>query len=114
PRGGSGGTRDGARGSPPDARAEQAAADQGELKRRTRMPVYKWQGVSPKGAKLSGEMDAPSREAVIIRLRGQRIQPDVTKVREKGKGLDYEIKLPTFGAPVSGAEIVGFTRQFRT
>ena len=78
------------------------------------MPVYKWQGVSPKGAKLSGEMDAPSREAVIIRLRGQRIQPDVAKVREKGKGLDYEIKLPSFGAQVSQTDIVVFTRQFAT
>jgi hypothetical protein len=37
------------------------------------MALYKWQGVSPKGATLKGEMEAPSREAVMIRLRTQRI-----------------------------------------
>ena len=77
------------------------------------MPVYRWQGLSPKGAALKGEMDAPSREAVIIRLRSQRIQPNPGKIREKG-GLDYEIKLPAFGSPVKAHDIVVFTRQFAT
>jgi len=77
------------------------------------MAVYRWQGVSPKGDTLSGEMEATSREAVIIKLRSQRIQPIPAKIKEKGKGLDYEISL-SFGAAVSGRDIVIFTRQFST
>jgi type IV pilus assembly protein PilC len=78
------------------------------------MPVYKWQGVSPKGETLKGEMEATSREAVIIRLRSQRIQPQPSRIKEKGKGLDYEIPLPTIGSPVKARDVVIFTRQFAT
>jgi type IV pilus assembly protein PilC len=78
------------------------------------MAVYKWQGVSPKGEALKGEMEAASRDAVIIRLRSQRIQPQPAKIKEKGKGLEYEISMPTFGAPVKARDIVVFTRQFAT
>jgi type IV pilus assembly protein PilC len=78
------------------------------------MPVYRWQGVSPKGDTLKGEMEATSREAVIIRLRSQRIQPNPARIKEKGKGLDYEIPLPSFGAPVKARDVVIFTRQFAT
>jgi type IV pilus assembly protein PilC len=78
------------------------------------MPVYRWQGVSPKGATLSGEMEAPSRDAVIIRLRSQRITPNTARIKEKGKGLEYEITLPTFGPPVKQHDLVVFTRQFAT
>ncbi len=35
------------------------------------MAMYHWQGVSPKGEVLKGEMEATSREAVIIRLDRQ-------------------------------------------
>jgi type IV pilus assembly protein PilC len=77
------------------------------------MAVYRWQGVSPKGDTLSGEMEATSREAVIIKLRSQRIQPIPAKIKEKGKGLEYEINL-SFGSAVSGRDIVIFTRQFST
>src|SRR5579871_77790 len=78
------------------------------------MPVYRWQGVSPKGATLAGEMEAPNRDAVIIRLRSQRITPNTSRIKEKGKGLEYEISLPTFGAPVKQRDLVVFTRQFAT
>ena len=78
------------------------------------MPVYRWQGVSPKGDTLKGEMEATSREAVIIRLRTQRIQPQPAKIREKGKGLDVDIPIPSFGSPVKPQDIVIFTRQFAT
>jgi type IV pilus assembly protein PilC len=78
------------------------------------MSVYKWQGVSPRGEALKGEMEATSREAVIIRLRSQRIQPKANTIREKGKGLDYNIPIPNFGSPVSQKEVVIFTRQFAT
>ena len=78
------------------------------------MPTFRWQGVSPKGETLKGEMEATSREAVIVRLRTQRIQPIPAKIKEKGKGFDKDLKLPSFGAPVKGHEIVVFTRQFAT
>jgi type IV pilus assembly protein PilC len=78
------------------------------------MAVYRWQGVSPKGETLKGEMEATSREAVIIRLRSQRIQPTPARIKEKGKGLDYEIPMPTIGSPVKPRDVVIFTRQFAT
>jgi type IV pilus assembly protein PilC len=78
------------------------------------MPVYRWQGVSPRGETLKGEMDAPSREAVMIRLRTQRIQPVPAQIKEKNRGLEYEIKLPSIGSPVKSRDIVIFTRQFAT
>src|SRR3989475_9730642 len=78
------------------------------------MPVYKWQGVSPKGETLKGEMEATSREAVIIRLRTQRIQPQPARIKEKGKGLDYQIRMPSIGSEVKARDIVIFTRQFAT
>src|SRR5438093_508135 len=78
------------------------------------MAVYHWQGVSPKGETLKGEMEATSREAVIIRLRTQRIQPNTARIKEKGKGLDVEIRMPAIGAEVKTRDIVIFTRQFAT
>src|SRR5437764_2042047 len=78
------------------------------------MAVYKWQGVSPKGETLKGEMEATSREAVIIRLRTQRIRPEPARIKEKGKGLEYEISIPSFGSPVKQRDVVIFTRQFAT
>ncbi len=78
------------------------------------MPVYRWQGVSPKGETLKGEMEATSREAVIIRLRSQRIQPQPARIKEKGKGLDMDISVPSFGSPVKPRDVVIFTRQFAT
>src|SRR5437867_6301895 len=78
------------------------------------MAVYRWQGVSPKGETIKGKMEATSREAVIIRLRSQRMQPKPAKITEKGMGLDIDIPLPSFGSPVSQRDIVVFTRQFAT
>src|SRR5438445_554806 len=78
------------------------------------MAVYRGQGVSPKGETLKGEMEASSREAVIIRLRSQRIQPQPSRIKEKGKGLDVDIAVPSFGSPVKARDIVVFTRQFAT
>jgi type IV pilus assembly protein PilC len=78
------------------------------------MPVYRWQGVSPRGETMKGEMEAATREAVMIRLRTQRIQPIPAQIKEKGKGLEYEIKIPSFGAAVKARDVVIFTRQFAT
>ena len=57
------------------------------------MPTFRWQGVTPKGETLKGEMEATSREAVIVRLRTQRIQPIPAKIKEKGKGFDKDLKI---------------------
>ena len=78
------------------------------------MPVFKWVGVGPNGETMRGEMEAMTRQAVITRLRTQRINPSPDKIKEKGKGFDREINLPSFGAPVKQHDIVIFTRQFAT
>ena len=78
------------------------------------MAIYRWQGVSPRGETISGEMEAGTRDAVIARLRAQRIQPNPAKVKERGKGLDKEIKIPGFGESVKTKDVVVFTRQLGT
>src|SRR5207244_806537 len=54
------------------------------------------------------------REAVIIRLGSQPSQPQPSRIKEKGKGLDFDIAVPSFGSPVKARDIVVFTRQFAT
>jgi len=78
------------------------------------MALYRWQGISPRGETLSGEMEAPTRDAVLARLRGQRIQPIPDKIRERGKGFDREIALPGLSESVKPGDIVIFTRQLAT
>ena len=78
------------------------------------MPVFAYEGRTASGKILRGDMEADSREAVISRLRSQRIQPIAKRIREKGKGLSREITLPTIGNPVSQQEVVVFTRQLTT
>jgi type IV pilus assembly protein PilC len=78
------------------------------------MPIFRWQGVSPRGETLSGEMEAPTRDAVLARLRGQRIQPIPDKIRERGKGLDRELNVPGLGERVKQQDVVVFTRQLAT
>jgi type IV pilus assembly protein PilC len=78
------------------------------------MAIYRWQGVSPRGETISGEMEAATRDAVLARLRAQRIQPIPAKIRERGKGLDKEIKIPGFGETIKTKDVVIFTRQLGT
>jgi type IV pilus assembly protein PilC len=78
------------------------------------MAVFRWQGISPRGEVLSGEMEAPTRDAVLVRLRSQRIQPVPAKVKEKGKGLGKELTIPGFGDSISQRDVVVFTRQLAT
>jgi type IV pilus assembly protein PilC len=63
---------------------------------------------------MRGEMEAMTRQAVIAHLRARRIQPVPERIKEKGRGLNREIKLPWFGSPVKQRDIVVFTRQFAT
>jgi type IV pilus assembly protein PilC len=78
------------------------------------MAVFRWEGISPKGEVMRGEMEAATRDAVIVRLRTQRIQPLPAKIKEKGKGLDRQISIPGWGESVKTRDIVVFTRQFAT
>jgi len=78
------------------------------------MPVFRWQGISPRGEMLAGEMEAPTRDAVLVRLRSQRIQPVPAKIKEKGKGLDRDLSIPGFGESINSRDIVIFTRQLAT
>lgn len=79
------------------------------------MAVYRWQAVSPRGETLRGEMEAPSREAVIVRLRGQRLRPIPARIRERGTSLlDRDIHLPGLEPKVKTRDVVIFTRQFAT
>ncbi len=78
------------------------------------MAVFRWQGVSPRGEMLAGEMEAPTRDAVVVRLRSQRIQPLPQKIREKGRGLDTQISIPGFGESIKQRDVVIFTRQLAT
>jgi type IV pilus assembly protein PilC len=77
------------------------------------MATFMWQGVGPRGETLQGEMEAANREAVISRLRSQRIRPKANKIRTKGR-LDQDIKIPGFGEKVSQKDVVIFTRQLAT
>jgi type IV pilus assembly protein PilC len=73
------------------------------------MPVFVWEGRLA-GAIKKGEMDAPSKSAVLARLRQMQIQPIPNRIKEKGKlfGLDL-----SFGS-VSTRDLVVFTRQLST
>jgi type IV pilus assembly protein PilC len=78
------------------------------------MPVFAYEGRTASGKVLRGNMEAPSREAVINRLRAQRIQPNTGKIRERGKGLDRELSIPGFRKTVKPKDVVVFTRQLTT
>jgi len=72
------------------------------------MAVFVYTGRTRGGQTISGEMDAPTREAVVAKLRSQQIV--ATAVRTKPK----DITIPGFGGGVDEKEIVVFTRQFAT
>jgi type IV pilus assembly protein PilC len=78
------------------------------------MPVFVWEGKTAQGKVMKGEMEALNQQAVLTRLRSQRIQPIPTRVREKGKGLDREITLPGLRAKIKPRDLMIFTRQFAT
>ena len=63
---------------------------------------------------MKGELEAPSLEAVFALLRDRRIRPVPNRIREKGTGLEREIRIPGFGEKVKPKEVSLFTRQFAT
>jgi len=78
------------------------------------MAVFRWQGVGPRGETIQGEMEAATREAVMMRLRSQRIRPLPDRIREKSQGFQREIKIPGFGEKVKAKDVMIFTRQLAT
>ncbi len=76
------------------------------------MAKYSWEGKTRAGQTQKGEMEAPNQGAVAATLRRQGVLPG--KIKEKGKGMDMEIKLPGMGGRVTTKDLVIFTRQFAT
>jgi type IV pilus assembly protein PilC len=71
------------------------------------MPVFTFSGKNASGEKVTGERNAPNKEAVASQLRRERITPG--PIRQKGK----EFAMPTFGSgKVKTKEIAIFFRQF--
>ena len=76
------------------------------------MAKYSWQGKNRDGKVQKGEMEAPNEAMVRAQLRRQGIAAD--KVKERGKGMDIEIKIPGMQPKVTTKDLVVFTRQFAT
>jgi len=76
------------------------------------MAKFSWEGKIRSGQVQKGEMEAPSEAIVRAQLRRQGIMP--SKVKEKGKGMDMELKIPGFEPKVTTKDLVVFTRQFAT
>lgn len=78
------------------------------------MPVYVWEGRNGAGKRVTGELEARDVQAVFNALKTQRIVPQASRIREKGRGLEMEIRIPGFGPRVQSRDVVIFTRQFAT
>ncbi len=74
------------------------------------MPVYTYEGKTAQGQVTRGEMEGVSEAAIRILLRRQGVTP--TKVSQKGKGFNMEIRIG--GNSVAEKDLVVFTRQFAT
>jgi type IV pilus assembly protein PilC len=76
------------------------------------MPKFTWEGKNRAGKVQKGDMEAPNEAAVNAQLRRSGIVP--SKVKERGKGMDVEIKLSFMQPKVTTKDLVVFTRQFAT
>lgn len=74
------------------------------------MAVYVWEGRIRGGKTQKGEMEAPSKSAVITRLRLMQIHPIPEKIKEKGKLFRFNLQ---FGG-VPNKDLVVFSRQLST
>ena len=73
------------------------------------MPVFVWEGRFG-GSIKKGQMDAPSKSAVLARLRQMQIQPIPNRIKEKGKLFGLNLSFGT----ISTRDLVVFTRQLST
>ncbi|WP_305045101.1 type II secretion system F family protein [Geoalkalibacter sp.] len=76
------------------------------------MAKFAWEGKTRTGATQKGEMEAPNEAAVTATLRRQGIMP--SKIKERGKGLDRDLKIPGMEPRITTKDLVVFTRQFAT
>ncbi|OEU72073.1 MAG: pilus assembly protein PilC [Desulfuromonadales bacterium C00003107] len=76
------------------------------------MAKFAWEGKTRSGQAQKGEMEAPNEAAVAATLRRQGVMPG--KIKEAGKGVNMEIKIPGFGGKITTKDLVVFTRQFAT
>ncbi len=78
------------------------------------MPTFLWEGFDNKGNQISGEIEASDKINVFNLLKARNITPNSNKIREKGTGMDKEIKIPFLGPKVKQKDVSIFTRQFST
>lgn len=78
------------------------------------MPTFLWEGFDSKGNQISGEIEASDKINVFNLLKARNITPNSNKIREKGTGMDKEIKIPFLGPKVKQKDVSIFTRQFST
>ena len=79
------------------------------------MAIFVWEGRTAQGRLVKGDnLEAPSLESALARLREQRIRPIPNRVKERGKGLEREISIPGFGDKVTTKDISLATRQLAT
>ena len=72
------------------------------------------QGIGPRGERLTGEMDASSPAVVRSRLRAERIRPLDQTIRPKRSRFETGLAIPSLGHKVRQKDLVVFTRQFAT
>ncbi len=76
------------------------------------MAKFAWEGKNRGGAKVSGELEAPSEAFVLAQLRREQIAP--VSIRKRS-GFNLDIKIPGLGEKkVTQKELAVFTRQFAT
>ena len=73
------------------------------------MPVFSYSGRTRTGQVITGQMEAPSRDVVVAKLRSQQIL--ATSVKARARDISFDL---TIGSGVSDKEIAIFTRQFAT
>ncbi len=78
------------------------------------MPIFLWEGKDSRGQTISGELEATDKIAVFNLLKARKITANTNKIREKGAGMNKEIKIPFLGAKIKQKDISIFTRQFST
>ncbi|MDT8422913.1 MAG: type II secretion system F family protein [Desulfuromonadales bacterium] len=76
------------------------------------MAKYSWEAKDKKGKVHKGEVEAPNEDVVRAQVKAQGLM--VTAVKERGKGMDIELKIPGFEPKVTTRDLVIFTRQFST
>jgi type IV pilus assembly protein PilC len=78
-----------------------------------KMAKFKWEARGRTGSVQKGVMEASNRGMVEAQLK--KFGFTGISIKEEGKGLSKELKLPSFGGKkVQTKEIVVFTRQFAT